>query len=79
MEFGEVGFEHGGGVAGGVAGDEDGEEGGLGGVGGGEREARADEIDHAGHFVEFFGADVRTVGEAEVDLGSHQLAYLNCK
>jgi len=79
VEFGEVGFEHGGGVAGGVAGDKDGEEGGVGGVRGGEREARVDEVDHAGHFVEFFGADVRAVSEAEVDLGSHKLAYLNCK
>jgi hypothetical protein len=27
-----------------------------------------DEVDHVGHFVEFFGADVWAVGEAEVDL-----------
>ena len=27
-----------------------------------------DKIDHSGHLVEFFRADIRAVGEAEVDL-----------
>lgn len=48
-------------VACGVAGDEDREEGVLGGL-------FLDEVEHAGHLVEFFGADVGAAGEAEVDL-----------
>jgi hypothetical protein len=60
VEFGEIGFEDGGSVAGRVAGYEDwGEYVWLGGL---------EEVDHAGHFVEFFGADVGAVGEAEIDL-----------
>lgn len=39
-----------------------GEDGVLGSWGGG------DEIDDAGHFIEFFRADVGAVGESEVDL-----------
>ena len=41
--------------------------GGRGGYGGGV--LRRDEVDHVGHFVEFFRADVGAVGEAEVNLG----------
>lgn len=77
VELLEVCFQYGGGVAGGVAGDEKreertavwgwrgGEEGGGGDAGG---LGRRDEVDHAGEFVEFFGANVGAVGEAEVDL-----------
>ena len=83
VELGEVAVQHGGGVPRGVAGDEDGEEGGawrggggsgwwgggsgrVGGRDGGRR--RGDEIDHPRHLVEFFGADVGTVRESEIDL-----------
>ena len=76
MEFLQVCAEHGGGVAGGIAGDEDGEERGSlgvgsGGEGGGKdfgRGGGVDEVDYFGDFVEFIGADVGAVGEAEVDL-----------
>lgn len=67
MEFRQVGSEHGGSVAGGIAGYEDRE----------ERRRRdfdgwrgADEVDHLGHFVEFFGTDIWTVGEAEIYLNT---------
>lgn len=60
MKLCKVAFEDAGGVAGGVAGYEEGEEVLLGFLGG--------EIDHAGHFVEFFGADVGAMGEAKIDL-----------
>ena len=66
MELDEVGFQHGGRVARGIAGYEDGEEIGRG-CGGG-RKGGADKREHGGHFVEFFGADVGAVREAEVDL-----------
>lgn len=68
VEFGEVGGEHAGCVAGWVAGDEEGEDGREGGWGG------VYEVDHLGHFVEFFGADVGAVGEAKINLSqdSHQ-------
>ncbi len=62
VELSEVGFHHRGRVARRVTGDEDGAQG-LG-------RSRFDEVDHVRHFVEFFGADVRAVGEAEVDLGN---------
>jgi hypothetical protein len=63
VEFGEVFFEDGRRVARWVAGYEEGEERGVW-VG------EAHEVDHAGHFVEFFGADVGTVGEAEINLST---------
>lgn len=84
VELGEVAVQHGGGVARRVAGYEDGEEegswrggggsgwwgGGSGrdGGGGGGGRSRGDEIDHPRHLVEFFGADVGTVRESEIDL-----------
>ncbi len=79
MEFGEVGFQHGGCVARGVAGYEDGEErgggrGGRGEGGGGDgvTPCGGDEVDDPGEFVEFVGADVGTVREAEIDLWAQQ-------
>ena len=79
MEFGEVGFQYRGRVARGVAGYEDGEERGGGGGGGGEggggdgvTTCCGDEVDDAGEFVQFVGADVGTVREAEIDLWAQQ-------
>lgn len=73
VEFGEVGFDDGGGVAVGVAGDEDrGQDFAALGF---------DNVDHLGHLVELVGADVRAVGEAEIYLlgegeGGCQLLHL---
>jgi len=49
---------------------EDGEEGWQGrrGFGRGEKGRGVDKVDHLGHFVQFFRADVWTMGESEVDL-----------
>ena len=60
VEFEEVGFDDGGGVAVGVAGDED----------GGQDFAAFgfDNVDHFGHLVELVRADVGAVGEAEIHL-----------
>ena len=60
VELGQVGFEDGGRVAGGIDGDEERFEG-VGGAG-------VEDVDCGGEFVEFVGADVGAVGEAEVDL-----------
>lgn len=49
-----------------VAGDEDGEEGRVGVLG-------LDNVEHLGHLVELFGADVGAAGEAEVDLQTRSL------
>lgn len=64
MEFGEVGGEDGGRVTGWVACYEDWEEGGSRGGRG------VDDVDHLGHFVEFFGTDVWAVTESEIYLPS---------
>lgn len=80
VELGEVVFQHQRGVAGRVAGDEEGQHGGgalgrggsaraKGGRGNAEFGGRGvDEVDDPGELVEFFRADVRAVGETEVDL-----------
>ena len=60
MELGEVRFEDRGGVAGRIDGDEDWFEG----VG----RFYVEDVDCCTEFVEFVGADVGAVGEAEVDL-----------
>lgn len=56
-------------VARGVAGDEDGEEGRVGVLG-------FDNVEHLGHLVELFGADVGAAGEAEVDLQTRSSVIL---
>jgi hypothetical protein len=63
VELGEIGSQHGRRVTRGVAGDEDGQQRRGGGRGRG-----AHDIDHAGHLIELFGADIRAVREAEIDL-----------
>lgn len=77
MELRKVGFQHGRCIPRRITRDEDGEERLLGRVnvdegkpGDGVAFRGGDEVDHFGHFVEFFGADVRAVGEAKVDLRS---------
>lgn len=60
MEFGEVGTEHTGSVAGRIAGDEDRSES--------VRGAGLNYVNGLGHFVEFVRANVGTVAEAKVDL-----------
>jgi hypothetical protein len=66
VEFGQVGFQDRRRVARRIAGYEDGAQ--QVGVFGGEK------LDRRGHLVEFFGADVGAVGEAEVDLGTPLVA-----
>ena len=66
MELFQIGLEHRRCVSCRITRYEEGEEGRVLGIAGGQ--SLVDEIEHAGHLVEFFGADVRTVREAEVDL-----------
>ena len=66
MELLEIGFQNRRRIARWIAGYEDGKERWVGGCG--RRERNGDEVQHLGHFVELFGADVGAVGEAEVDL-----------
>lgn len=60
VELAEVLLKRGRVVTGGVAGNENGEES-IGGL-------LLDDIEHGGHLVELFGADIGASGEAEVDL-----------
>ena len=62
MELGEIFLHDGRRVARGIARDDDGEQD-VGAVG-----PVAHPVDHVGHLVELFGADVGAVGEAKVDL-----------
>ena len=66
MELFQIGLEHRRRVSCRITRYEEGEEGRVLGIAGGQ--SLVDEIEHAGHLVEFFGADVGTVREAEVDL-----------
>ncbi len=69
VEFGEVGLQDAGGIAGRVAGYEQRKEGRERGWRfRGEEGRSVDDVYHLGHFVEFFRADVGTVGETEVYL-----------
>jgi hypothetical protein len=70
VEFGQVFGTHAWSVTSWVAGYEDREEWREGGLGffGGEDGRSVDEVDHLSHFVEFFGADVWTVGKAKINL-----------
>ncbi len=70
VEFEEVGFDDGGGVAVGVAGDKD---------GGKDFPAFGfDDVDHFGHLVELVRADVGAVGEAEIYLFGRMMDVSSC-
>lgn len=69
VEFGEVGAQHGGCVAGRVAGYEDGQQRRST-----TRDSGAHDVDGASHLVKLFGADIWAVGEAEIYLLALALA-----